>query len=231
MKAMILAAGRGKRLAPLTDTIPKPLIAVAGKALIDYHIESLVRAGISEIIINTGYLGHRIRESVGDGKRFGCDIVYSVEPHEAPLETAGGIKQALRLLGGSGDPFLVVNADILTDYPFERFNDLLPSFSEHHLAHCICIPNPTHHVQGDFGVENNILMLADSENRTYTFSGIACYHPRFFDQLSLGVSALAPLLRQQAQEKKISAEVFDGLWLDVGTIERLEIASRVMLSR
>lgn len=233
MKAMILAAGRGKRLAPLTDTNPKPLIQVAGKPLIEYHIDSLVRANIREIVINTGYLGNLIREHLGDGERFGCQIVYSIEPHHEPLETAGGIKQALPLLGRGDEPFLVVNADIVTDYPFEEFKRVFSSLtsSSQILAHCVCVPNPSHHVQGDFGVENNILNLASGANETYTFSGLACYHPSFFDGVSHGVSALAPLLRGHCQQKKISAEVFHGLWLDVGTTERLDLASQIVSSR
>ena len=184
MRAMILAAGRGKRLRPHTDTLPKPLLPVRGKPLIEYHLEALAAAGFREIVINRGHLGERLPEALGDGARWGVTIRWSVEPPEA-LETGGGLHQALPLLGSG--PFLAVNGDIWTDYPFARLRAVKCDY-----AHLVMIANPPHNPDGDFHLACGRLH-ADGEPRL-TFSGIAVYHPRLFDGCSAGRYSVVPLL-------------------------------------
>jgi MurNAc alpha-1-phosphate uridylyltransferase len=205
MKAMILAAGRGERMRPLTDTLPKPLLKVKGKELIVYHIEKLAAAGFSEVIVNLGYLGFKIKELLQDGSQFGIKISYSDEQIDGVLESAGGIKKALPLLGDK--PFLVVNGDVFTNYVFDVNKKLNGK-----LAHLIVVPNPAHNLDGDFLVDDKM----------YTFSGIGYYHPHFFKNVTLQKAPLAPLLRKAIELKKISFEVFKNIWHDVGTPQRLK---------
>jgi len=209
MKAMILAAGRGERLRPLTDTTPKPLLQVDGKALIEYHLEALVRAGFDEVVINLSWLGEQIRDRLGDGTAYGLSIEYSEEP--TALETAGGIVQALPLLG---ERFVVVNADIFTDYDFTRLRTI------DSLAHLVLVDNPDHHARGDFSLQGTT--VGNDEKGRHTFSGISLYHRDFFTELPTGKQALAPLLRAAIAKGQVSGELFQGKWIDIGTAERLQ---------
>ncbi|MFT5660501.1 MAG: MurNAc alpha-1-phosphate uridylyltransferase [Sulfurimonas sp.] len=210
---MILAAGRGERMRPLTDTLPKPLLEVKGKPLIIWHIEKLVASGFSEIVINIAHLGYKIPEYLGDGTSYGVKISYSDEQISGALESAGGIKKALSLLGDA--PFLVVNGDIFCDYDFNASFDL-----EDKKAHLILVKNPPHNPNGDFGL-NDTLVLNEAEHM-YTFSGIGYYNPALFDSVSETKSALAPLLRDAIENKNISGEVHLSDWHDIGTPQRLE---------
>ncbi len=212
MKAMILAAGRGERMRPLTDRRPKPLLEVRGKPLIVYHIERLSAAGFDEIVVNIAHLGHLIPEALGDGSRWGVRLRYSDERHEGALESAGGIVKALALLGEA--PFLVVNGDVWTDYPFDA--DFDPGEA---LAHLVLVPNPEHNKEGDFGLERG-RALSDAAEK-YTFSGIGYYSPRFFEGVPYGKRALGALLRRRMEEDTVTAEVYGGIWYDVGTPRRL----------
>ena len=209
MKAMILAAGRGQRLRPLTDATPKPLLEVKARPLIVYHLEALCRAGFTEVVINLGWLGTQIRDLLGNGSGFNLSIEYSEEPEA--LETAGGILQALPLLG---ERFIVVNADIFTDYDFSRLEQ------RESLAHLLLVKNPQHNTQGDFSLTESIVRNDGSPR--YTFSGIAQYHCTFFDGLVPGKQALAPLLRTAATQGQVTGELFHGDWTDIGTLERLD---------
>ena len=213
MKAMILAAGRGERMRPLTDTLPKPLLKVHGKPLIVWHIENLSRAGFKEIIINIAHLGSKIPEALGDGSEWGVHITYSDEQESGALESAGGIVKALPLLGS--EPFVVVNGDIFCNYKFDTNFDL-----KGNLAHLILVPNPKHNPNGDFGLKN-ACVLNDAKNK-YTFSGIGYYNPTLFKDLEVQKSALAPLLRAEIEKKNISGELFSGIWHDIGTPQRLK---------
>ena len=217
MKAMILAAGRGERMRPLTDTLPKPLLEVQGKALIVWHLERLAQAGFKEVIINIAYLGYKIPETLGDGSRWGLSITYSDEQDEGALESAGGIIKALSLLGD--ETFLVVNGDVFCDYSFNVDFDLGDN-----LAHLILVPNPEHNLDGDFGLNEN-LVLNESQIK-HTFSGIGYYSPKLFKDLKYGKYALAPLLRQAVQKHRVSGELFKKMWHDIGTPERLENINR-----
>jgi MurNAc alpha-1-phosphate uridylyltransferase len=209
---MILAAGRGERLRPMTDTTPKPLLRVRGQPLIERHVMGLVRAGVERIVINLSWLGAQISEYLGDGARYGAAIVYSDEQPHA-LETAGGIIRALPQLGRA--PFAVVNGDIYTDFPFETLG-LAPDRD----AHLVLVPNPPQHLQGDFGLERG-RALADAASR-YTFSGIAMYRDAFFAGCADGVRPLKPMLLRCMAVKRCSAELYTGAWEDVGTPERLQ---------
>lgn len=213
MKAMILAAGRGERMRPLTDTLPKPLLVVGDKPLILWHVEKLRESGFREIIINIAHLGQKIIDFLGDGTAYGVNITYSDERDSGALESAGGIKKALSLLGK--EPFLVVNGDVFCDYSFDSSFDL-----HEKLAHLILVKNPEHNPNGDFGLDNALVLNQD--NKQYTFSGIGYYNPSLFDSLEAGKSALAPLLRQEIENKNISGELFRGDWHDIGTPQRLE---------
>jgi MurNAc alpha-1-phosphate uridylyltransferase len=217
MKAMILAAGRGERLRPLTDSTPKPLLEVRGKPLIVYHLEALRKAGFNEIVINLSWLGDQIRTRLGNGSEFGISIEYSEEA--AALETAGGILQALPLLG---ERFVVVNGDVFTDYDFVALNTVenMAEKSSDQLAHLVLVDNPQHNSAGDFSLERTI--VGNDGSPRHTFSGIAQYHRSFFDGLAPGKQALAPLLRAAAAEGQVSGELFSGLWVDIGTAERLQ---------
>lgn len=213
MKAMILAAGRGDRMRPLTDNTPKPLLKVAGKPLIQYSIENLVQAGFTELVINVAYLGAQIMQALGDGKQFGANIVYSQEGEEG-LETAGGIIQALPLLGS--EPFLVINSDIVCDFPLTELRKSLTG-----LAHLILIPNPEHHSEGDFSLGRDGKLSVEGENK-YTFSGIGVYKPELFANLAAGKLKLRPVLEQAMADSLVSGEKFNGFWMDIGTPERLQ---------
>jgi len=218
---MILAAGRGERLRPLTDHTPKPLLPVAGKALIEYTIEALVSAGFNELIINHAHLGGQIEAALGNGSRFGASIVYSDESGNA-LETAGGIIKALPLLGN--EPFLVVNGDIATDYPFAKLRDHAVQF-----AHLILIANPEHHPEGDFGLIDD--RVSEKAETYYTFSGIGIYHPRLFAGYPSAKTRLGPLLRQAMKHSKVTGELYSGFWMDIGTAQRLQELATIYHNR
>ncbi|MCH8477995.1 MAG: nucleotidyltransferase family protein [Wenzhouxiangella sp.] len=217
MHAMILAAGRGERLRPLTDTIPKPLIEVGGKALIEHHLLALAGAGISRVVINLGWLGEQISSRLEDGAGFGLEIVYSPEPPGA-LETAGGIVQALPLLGEQ--PFLGIAGDILCDFPLGRLS-ALPADA---LAHLVMVANPAHHRDGDFALDQGWLRV-DGTPR-HTFSGIGLYRPELFHGLAPGRLALRPVFEQAIAAGAVCGSLHRGYWSDIGTIERLEQARR-----
>jgi MurNAc alpha-1-phosphate uridylyltransferase len=212
MRAMILAAGRGERLRPLTDTVPKPLLEVAGKPLIEHHILALSAAGFTEIVINQGHLGNLLAATIGDGSRWGLTIHWSDEQSGA-LETGGGIHQALPLLGPS--PFLVVNADIWTDYPFARLRAVKCDW-----AHLVMIPNPAYKPVGDFALRQARIRQEGAQK--LTFSGIAVYHPRLFEACKAGRFSVVPLLRSAMERHLVTGEKYAGRWEDIGTLERLE---------
>jgi MurNAc alpha-1-phosphate uridylyltransferase len=208
---MLLAAGRGERMRPLSDTLPKPLMEVGGSALIVWHLAALARAGVREVVINLSWLGGKLRAALGDGRDFGVRISWS-EEGPVPLETGGGIFHALPLLGR--EPFLVVNADIWTDIDFGQLH--LPR--EAH-AHLVLIANPPHHPRGDFGLEGERVVNRDSER--FTYSGVGVYSPEFFAGCSAGRFPLLPLLNRAIAASRVSGEVHRGQWCDVGTAERL----------
>jgi MurNAc alpha-1-phosphate uridylyltransferase len=209
---MILAAGRGERLRPMTDTTPKPLLQVRGQPLIERHVLGLARAGVERIVINLAWLGSQIREYLGDGARYGVAIVYSEEQPRA-LETAGGIFRALPHLGPA--PFAVVNGDILTSFPFETLR-----LAGDRDAHLVLVPNPPQHPRGDFGLEQGLALTTAASQ--YTFSGIGMYRSAFFSGCADGVFPLKPLLLRSMAAKRCSAELYTGVWEDVGTPERLQ---------
>lgn len=211
MKAMILAAGRGERMRPLTDRVPKPLLVVRGRPLIEHHIVALARAGITELVINLGWLGERIRDQLGDGRHLGVSIAWSEEGFP-PLETGGGIRHALPLLGSA--PFWLVNGDVYCDYPFD-LHELDPRV----LAHLVLVPNPAHNPAGDFGLANG--RVRNEAPGRLTYSGLAIIHPGLLADQSPGRFPLAPLLRAAAERGEVSGEFFSGRWSDVGTPERL----------
>ena len=213
MNAMILAAGRGERLRPYTDSCPKPLLKVKGKALIEYHLEALAKAGVDSVVVNVSWLADMIEDRLGDGTRYGMRISYSHESEA--LETAGGIVQALALLD---DRFIVINGDVFTDYDFRL---LLKTDAD---AHLVLVGNPDHNSSGDFSLAKK-LVGNEVEDR-FTFSGIAVYKKQFFSGLKQGRQALAPLLRVAADERRISGELFGGQWADVGTVERWKLLTR-----
>jgi len=213
MKAMILAAGRGVRMRPLTDTVPKSLLAVGGKPLIEWQLEKLARSGFSEVVINHAHLGEMIEGALGDGSRFGLAIRYSPEPEA--LETAGGIARALPLLGA--EPFLVANADIYSDYDYSTLAKL---DLRERLAHLVLVDNPPQHPRGDFALEAG--RVRETGKRLLTFSGIGVYSPRLFGGIPPGAKvALAPLLRKAMAADRVSGEHYSGRWHDIGTAERL----------
>lgn len=218
MRAMILAAGRGERMRPLTDDTPKPLLAVAGKPLIQRHIEALVATGIVDLVINHAWLGDKIETALGDGSRYGAHITYSSEGEQG-LETGGGIYRALPLLGE--EPFLVINGDIVTDFPFRTLPHQLEG-----LAHLVLVPNPEHHPEGDFTLQQGQVGYTDSPRST--FSGIGIYHPRLFAGCQDGIFPLAPLLKQAMDQGLVTGEMYEGLWIDVGTVERLRLAGELL---
>jgi MurNAc alpha-1-phosphate uridylyltransferase len=212
MKAMILAAGRGERMRPLTDHTPKPLLPVAGKPIIEYTIEQLVAAGFNELVINHAHLGLQIENYLGDGSQFGATIHYSPEGEQG-LETAGGIINALPLLGE--DAFLVVNGDIASDFDFASLKNIKVD-----LAHLVLVPNPEHHPEGDFGLDT-VGLVDEQVAETLTFSGIGLYSPLLFANLPAGSRKLGGLLREAIRQQRVSGQKHTGFWLDIGTPERL----------
>jgi len=220
MKAMVLAAGRGERMRPLTDHTPKPLLEVGGKPLLVWHLERLARAGLREVVINHAHLGEQIEAALGDGSRWDMSIAYSPEP-EGALETAGGIANALPLLGPD-EPFLVINGDIWCDWDVSQAVNVLSSAN---IAHLVLVPNPPHHPQGDFSLCGREV-AADAATgggvQSCTFSGIGVYRPQIFAGVRRGEPAkLAPLLRAAMAERRVSGELHAGRWVDVGTPQRL----------
>ena len=214
MKAMILAAGRGVRMRPLTDTTPKSLLAVGGKPLIAWQLEKLARAGFDEVVINHAHLGDMIEAALGDGSRYGLSIRYS--PEREALETAGGIALALPLLGA--EPFLVINADIYSDYDFSALARL---DLQDRLAHLVLVDNPPQHPRGDFALEAG--RVREAGESVLTFSGIGVYAPRLFGGIPAKAKvALAPLLRKAMAAERVSGEHYHGRWHDIGTAERLQ---------
>lgn len=209
---MILAAGRGERLRPLTDRLPKPLIEVHGKSLIEHHLQKLGEAGFREVVINLSHLGTQIEATLGDGSRFGLEIEYSREP-EGALETGGGIVQVLERLGPG--PFAVINGDIFSDYPFSRLRAIKCDY-----AHLVLVPNPAHNPAGDFALQG--ARIRNRGEATGTFSGIAVYHPRLFEDCEPGRFSVVPLLRAAVVTQVVTGEWHRGVWSDVGTAERLE---------
>jgi len=213
MKAMIFAAGRGERLRPLTDKLPKPLVPVAGKPLIVWHLERLAAAGCSEAVINVSHLGEKIVQALGDGRRYGLSIAYSREAE--PLETAGGLAQARALLGQQ--PFLVVNGDIYCELDVTR---LLRLALGERLAHLVLVPNPPQHPKGDFTLEHG--SVGNAAAPRYTYAGVSVISPALVAGIKPGEKGqLAPLLRAAAERGLVSGELYAGRWQDVGTLERL----------
>jgi MurNAc alpha-1-phosphate uridylyltransferase len=211
--AMILAAGRGERMRPLTDHTPKPLLPVAGRPLIVWHIERLARAGIRDLVINHAHLGQQIEQVLGDGAQWGVAIRYSAEGEGRALETGGGIQRALPLLGEA--PFLVVNADVWTDLDPRRLYLRAGA-----LAHLVLVDNPAHHPHGDFHLRNGWLQAGGEPRLTY--SGIGVYSPSLFADCAAGAFPLAPLLREAIGRGRVSGEHHRGRWIDVGTPQRLD---------
>lgn len=223
MKAMLLAAGRGERLRPLTDTVPKALVEAGGKPLIVWHLERLARAGIRDAVINISHLGERIVERLGDGARFGLRLHYSRERER--LETAGGIANALELLGRA--PFLLVNADVYCECDFARLMNIQLG---DRLAHLVLVPNPSHRSKGDFSLADG--RLGDAAAPRYTYAGVAVVAPKLLQSVNRGEKApLAPLLYDAAARGLLGGEVYRGLWQDVGTMERLAELERFLNER
>ena len=217
MKAMILAAGLGNRMRPLTLHTPKPLLEVGEKPLIVWHIEKLQKIGVTEIVINTAWLGEKLANALGDGSQFGVTILWS---HEGEgLETAGGIINALPLLGD--EPFILVNGDVWTTMDFASLLDVQLGEQQ---AHLVLVENPPQHLKGDFILSNGLAYTFEQEQlgEALTYSGIAVLHPRMFVGLENGKRPLAPLLKQAMQQQQVSAEKMQAVWVDVGTPERLQ---------
>jgi N-acetyl-alpha-D-muramate 1-phosphate uridylyltransferase len=211
MKAMLLAAGRGERLRPLTDHTPKPLLEVGGRTLIEWQIERLLRAGVREFVINLAHLGAQIEAHLGDGSRYGARFHYSAEPAGA-LDTGGGIRQALPLLGDA--PFIVANADVWIEFDFAR----LPALRAD-LGHLVLVRNPSHNTRGDFALNGDRITNDGAERHTY--AGVALYSRALFEHLPEGRFPLAPLLRAAADRGVLGGQLHEGCWIDVGTPERL----------
>ena len=211
MKAMLLAAGRGERLRPITDSLPKPLVRVGGRPLIAWHLTRLSQAGVREVVINVSWLGDQLRAALGDGREFGVRISWS-EEGPVPLETGGGILEALPLLAPG--PFLVVSADIWTDIDFACIR--IPDESQ---AHLVLIPNPPHHPRGDFGLEEG--RVVDREVDRFTYANVGVYQPELFEGLSPGRFPLITVLKRGMAARRVSGEIHRGAWYDVGTPGRL----------
>lgn len=228
---MILAAGRGERMRPLTDTLPKPLLRAGKQMLIEYHLQNLAQASFRDIVINNAYLGHMIEAALGDGQRYGINITYSKET--SILETAGGIAKALPLLTScsTNQPFLVVNADIFCQIDYST---LLPALQrlqtnpDGDLAHLVLVDNPSHHPDGDFFLEQGRLKVTG--HHKLTFSGIGVYHPYLFNQVAPGIATkLSFLLRKAITSNKVGGEYYQGMWMDIGTPERLQLLTAQFL--
>jgi MurNAc alpha-1-phosphate uridylyltransferase len=214
--AMILAAGHGERLRPLTETTPKALVEVRGRSLLERHLDSLKAAGIETVVINLGWLGEMIADRIGSGHAYGLNVVYSQEG-ESILETGGGIHRALPMLGR--EPFLVVNADVYTDMPLPP-----AGLAETDVGHLVLVPRPVHKPQGDFDLQDG--RVCESRNAAHTFSGVAVYRPEFFAGCEPGRFPLAPMLKAAAREGRLAGSLYEGLWEDVGTPERLADLNR-----
>lgn len=224
MKAMILAAGRGERLRPFTDTLPKPLLVVQGQPLIVHHLRKLAAVGVRQVIINHAWLGKKLEQQLGDGDQFGLQILYSAEP-EGGLETAGGIIRALPLLGE--EPFWVINGDIFTDLDFSELPTQLPDTCD---AHLLLVANPAHHPNGDFSLQHGLLQAKQLPQQSYTYSGMGLFHPRLFANYAAGSIqrlALRPLFEQAIARQRIAASLCHAAWTDVGTPERWQAIARV----
>lgn len=220
MKTMILAAGRGERMRPLTDSTPKPLLEAGGKPLIVWTLERLLRAGMRDIVINVSHLGEQIRAALGDGSRWDASIRYSVEP--VALETAGGIVNAMHLLGA--EPFIATAADTFCDFDFARLRKVPVR-----KAHLVLVPNPRHHPDGDFGLDGGSVL---NQPRRFTFSATGLYHPALFSGVIPGSKAqLATLLRRAIDAGEVTGEIHGGEWRDIGTPERLAILNRDLSRR
>ena len=218
MRAMILAAGRGERMRPLTDTTPKPLLRVRGKPLIEYHLEKLAAQGIKQVVINHAWLGEQLVQALGNGKQFGLEILFSPEP-EGGLETAGGIIRALPMLGD--EPFWVINGDIFTTLDFSALPRELPAGI---VAHLLLANNPPHNAQGDFAVQSGMLQAATESTQTYTYTGMGLFSPQLFSDYQSGSGQfirLRPLLDSGIENEQIAASIISAEWTDVGTPKRL----------
>lgn len=232
-KAMILAAGRGERMRPLTDTQPKPLLQAGGKSLIEHQLIRLANAGFTEIVINHAYLGEMIEAALGNGQSYGVSIQYSHEP--LVLETAGGIANAMPLLTSDAQdqPFLVVNADVYSEIDYATLVSVMQHMQLHpeeSLAHLVLVDNPAHHADGDFALDGSSVFL-DGKNKL-TFSGVGAYQPVLFhDVLPNKPAKLAPLFHHAIKEKKLTGEHFQGVWIDVGTLDRLSFLDDMLANR
>ena len=210
---MILAAGRGERLRPVTDSVPKALVEINGRSLLERHLDNLARCGIHDVVINLGWLGEQIEKRVGNGAAFDLDVSYSDERAEV-LETGGGVHKALPLLGD--EPFVVINADVLTDMPVPSVQ-----LDQRADAHLVLVQTPDYRAQGDFGIDDGWATNA----AVHTFSGVSIFRPRFFAGCEAGRFSVVPLLREAADERRLQASLYEGLWSDVGTPERLAAAN------
>lgn len=215
MIAMILAAGRGERLRPLTDTQPKSLVEVRGQSLLERHLEHISKAGIKNVVINLGWLGEQIVERVGSGSEFGLNVIYSDEGDNV-LETGGGIHKALPFLGN--EPFLVLNADIFSQMPVPNI-----TLRDNALGHLVLVPTPDYRATGDFDLDGGL--VRNGETPTLTFAGVAMYRPEFFDDCKPGRFSIVPMMRQAAEAGRLQGSVYEGEWADVGTPERLKALS------
>lgn len=215
MRAMILAAGKGERMRPLTLVKPKPLLEVCGTTLIEHHIINLKSAGFDDIVINISWLGQQIMQKLGNGDQYGVKIRYSPEGPE-PLETGGGMLNALTLLGA--EPFLVVNGDIKTDFDFTELKNYK---LKNKLSHLILVKNPDHNLNGDFSIDKNKLLSFNQKTPKLTYSGIGIYHPKLFNNSKPGKYSVVPLLKEKMEEGLVSGKFYKGNWDDIGCIERL----------
>lgn len=211
MIAMILAAGRGERLRPLTDTVPKCLVEVRGQSLLERHLEHVSKAGIKNVVINLGWLGEQIVERVGSGSEYGLNVLYSEEGDNV-LETGGGIRKALPVLGS--EPFLVLNADIFTEMPVP-----IVALRDNALGHLVLVPTPGYRAVGDFDLNGG--MIRNGDTPALTFGGVAIYRPEFFDGCGAGKFSIVPLMRAAADAGRLQGSLYEGVWADVGTPERL----------
>jgi len=219
-KAMVLAAGKGERMRPLTDTCPKPLLKIKGKALIEYSIEKLKRADVVDLVINISHFGQMIQDYLGDGSRYGVNIRYSWE--DQPLETGGGIAKAMPLLCRDNEhPFLLVNSDVWCDLDLSL---LTLALKKNRLAHLVLVKNPEHNVKGDFALQDNLVKQLTEASQGFTYSGIAVIDPQLFRRYQPNKEKfpLRDLLMQAIQQQEVSGEMYDGQWVDVGTPERLQ---------
>jgi MurNAc alpha-1-phosphate uridylyltransferase len=228
MKAMVLAAGRGERLRPITDTTPKPLVPVAGKPLIVYHLEALARAGVRDVVINLSWLADTLRAALRDGGDYGVRITYTDEG-PVPLETGGGVFNAIQLLGPG--PFLVVNGDTFTDIDFGGLRAKAEGDTRSGaLARLVLVPNPTQHPQGDFGLDGDRVVERQSDR--FTYSGVGMYRPEFFEGCTPGKFPMLPLFKRAIAADRLRGELHRGEWCDVGTPQRLaELDERVGAGR